>query len=152
MKNRIVIFSAIIIALLASCASTKKMVKTPCPKIILDSVTYTTFPCAVNVTVRKDEQADINILVIPEKLVSYAFTVYGYGEGMPVYGIISDEATGGAGGTITLHVHIRGKFFSLDNGKMQIYNGYLPIYIYHGETIRNGENCLKVPLKITVIP
>ncbi len=66
--------------------------------------------------------------LLPDTLARYGFFLSGYGEGFPVYSIISDQASGGVIGKQIITIVFTDYLVVGD------YDGYLPVYIYHDET------------------
>ena len=146
-------FFAILLMAVLSLASCKKDSDKPAepvttyPDLVLNGITYTLSP--KNITVNMIHgQGDkyFTVLLIPSDLVEYGFSVYGYGEGFPDYGIMSDVSSGGAGGTVTIKIRINESALSPNT----VYKGYLPIHVYLGSETGADHNFLKLALNVTV--
>ncbi len=120
----------------------------PCQILKLGDVEYSLSPCVINTTMIQGEgDKEFTILLVPSKpTVNYGFSVRGYGEGFPTYGIMTiGSSSGGASGTVTLKIRINAKALS-----QRTYDGYLPIHVFLGSETGFDQNYLNLKVNVTV--
>lgn len=120
----------------------------PCQILAVGGVNYSLSPCTITTTMIHGEgDKEFTVLLIPNKpTASYGFSVRGYGEGFPTYGIMTIGASsGGASGTVTLKIRLSDKELS-----PKIYNGYLPIHVFLGSETGLDQNYLNLKVNVTV--
>ncbi len=107
---------------------------TKCPQsLTLYNVTYTITPCSIN-TSMIDGAGDkaFTVYIVPSVSNStYSYYTYGYGVGLPTYGILGG-GSGGAFATTTLNLNFADSVLSKG-----VYKGYLPIHIGNGNNDNN---------------
>ncbi|MCC7004303.1 peptidoglycan-binding protein [Candidatus Nomurabacteria bacterium] len=126
--------------------------KTPiCPSILINGSTYSLDPCSVTLSM-VDGQGD---KTFTSKIVGsglYGFSVHGYGEGFPTYGIMSSPSSGGAFGNTSLNFTLNDNYLSSNGGSSKTYSGYMPIHIFQGSETGNDNNYLNLKVNLTVLP
>lgn len=123
-----------------------------CPTVTIDNSTYHLEPCSLTydmVDGSGDQPFEFTIVQEGESAV-YGFTVYGYGEGFPTYGI-TGVSSGGAQGNKTLALNFRDTYLNSEGNQPKVYSGYLPIQIYHGSWSPDYEE-LQFTITLTVNP
>ncbi len=107
---------------------------TKCPQsLTLYNVTYTITPCSIS-TSMIDGAGDKAFTVYITPSVpnnTYSYYTYGYGVGLPTYGILGG-GSGGAFATTTLNLNFADSVLSKG-----VYKGYLPIHIGNGNNDNN---------------
>ena len=83
---------------------------------------------------------------------SYGFSVHGYGEDFPTYGIIADTASGGVINDTVLRLHFNDAYLMPDGNHSKVYSGILPIHIYQGSENGFDTNYFRVKVSVTVYP
>ena len=83
---------------------------------------------------------------------TFGYTVYGYGVGLPTYGILGGTS-GGARGNTQLNLHFADSVLSANGNQSRTYTGYLPIRIYQdGPAPLSGSDFLNFNYNLTVNP
>ena len=125
----------------------------PCPSLTLEGVVYKVAPCLIEDTIREgDPDKSFEIILTESDRKSYSYTVHGYGVGFPTYGIICNEASGGASWSTTIHGRFVNNIFHADGKVPRVYSGYLPIHIYLESENGRDNNYIKLPVTLTVLP
>lgn len=125
--------------------------------ITVDSTKFTVDPGYIEATIyegEKDKKFTFKIVPVTDmNLHSYGFTVFGYGNGFPTYGVLTDIASGGASGIVYITGTFSSEVFKLDKpDQPKVFMAKLPIRIYHGSASRFNQQFLYLPIKLTVIP
>ena len=134
-------------------AKTKKAKPVVFPETIVDSIRYTTDVPNIVMTMRRGHDTDVSFNVSPKAPVNhpYGFSVYGYGQNMPTYGVISNPASGGASGSQYLTLHLQSKYFPKKvTVGCSTYSGWLPIHIFHGSETGRDTNFIKLPITVMI--
>jgi hypothetical protein len=121
--------------------------------VTVDGVAYSLKPSSVEISMvsgKGDREAKVTI--VAPKSGAYGFSVHGYGEGLPIYGVITDLASGGAEGNVELTLCFHDSRLPSDGDKPKKYHGYLPIHIFHGSETGADKNFMYVEVTITVNP
>ncbi len=119
-----------------------------CNTVTISGKTYKLSPCNLTATM-VDGQGDKTFTTTIVATGSYGFSVYGYGNGFPTYGILGDSS-GGAYGNQTLNFHFSDSILNSDGISPKTYNGYLPIHIYQGSETGTDNNYLNFNINLTV--
>ena len=82
----------------------------------------------------------------------YGFSVYGYGDGFPTYGIIADTASGGVINDTVLKLHFNDTYLVPEGNRPKTYSGTLPIHIYQESENGFDTNYFHVKVSVTVYP
>jgi hypothetical protein len=120
--------------------------------VVVDGIRYTLDPCSINETITEgDADKHFKITVKQSKVTTYGFTVYGYGEGLPTYGILTDVSSGGNVGNLVMNAYFSNNVFKANGQSPKVYTGYLPIKIisFNGEKV---SKFLKLQTTLTVKP
>lgn len=124
-----------------------------CPQININGVGYSIDPCYMN-TSMTDGQGDKNftVTIIPTNpQVTYGFNTYGYGEGLPTYGILGGES-GAASGSHVFHLHFNDNVLSADGSVARVYGAHLPIKIYNASAGPATAQTLNLDFRLTINP
>lgn len=151
MKTKIASILLVVLALLNTI--TAKAAE-DCPSITVGGITYSLDPCTINMTM-VDGKGDVGfsttVVTSGGENHFYGISRYGYGEGLPTYAIVG-ASSGGASGNALLQFGFADSVLSADGDKPRVYNGYLPIHIYHGSERGDDMNFLYLNLSLTVFP
>lgn len=118
-----------------------------CSPITVNGVVYSLSPCTISMTMPHG-QGNKNFSTTIVGNGQYSFSVYGYGDGFPTYGILGG-LSGSATGNKTLNLYFNDSYLPLLNGnQIKTYSGYLPIIISQGGatgTLNLGVNLVVTP-------
>jgi hypothetical protein len=117
-----------------------------CSSVSINGTTYTLSPCSMNVTMSKSAgNKNFSTMIIPSASGSYGFSVYGYGNGFPNYGIIANTSSGDTSGKQELNMYFNASYLNIGT-----YTGYLPIKVYQSsESSSEKELDLSIDLTVT---
>ena len=125
-----------------------------CPQsLTIGGTTYTLSPCSVSETMI-DGQGNKNFsttITVSSGNPLFGYSVRGYGEGFPTYGIVG-AGSGGANGNTTLNLSFNDNYLSANGSQPKTYSGYLPIHIFQGSETGSDNNYLNLNLNLTVNP
>ncbi len=124
---------------------------TSCPQsVTIDGIKYSLSPCSITMSMI-DGEGDKNFSTTIMASGGYGFSVYGYGNGFPVYSILG-VSSGGASGNTALDLHFNDSVLSSDGDKPKVYSGYLPINVYQGSATGWNQHYMYLNLNLTVYP
>ncbi len=124
-----------------------------CPTVELDGSVYKLSPCTIDAEmVDGDGNKDFQFKIIQSGVSrDFGFSVYGYGEGLPVYATLGTASGGALYPEKTVDRYFNDNVLDSDGVNPKKYSGYLPVWIYHGSW--NGVyKELKLNLNLTVKP
>ena len=113
----------------------------------MGGINYSISPCSIIDTLI-DGKGDkvFSATIIPSlAIATYGFTVFGYGEGFPVYSIMADPSSGGTQGSQQIYFAFKDKVLTKGT-----YEGYIPIHLFRGSDTENDSNFLKIKIKLIV--
>lgn len=149
MKKSCLVLSLFVVGLFSFNPSAVKAQET-CPVINVDGVEYSLDPCSITMSM-VDGKGDVGFYTTIIGSGLYGFSRYGYGVGFPVYSVLG-ISSGGATGNHDLNFYFKDGVLSSEGDKPKVYEGYLPIHIYHGSETGFDNNFLNLKLKLTVLP
>lgn len=123
--------------------------------ITVDGVNFTLSPQTIEMTM-VDGEGDKSFSTTIKSSVNphfFGFSVFGYGEGLPTYAILG-VSSGGARGDTLLNLSFTDSVLNTDGKNPKVFNGRLPIHIYHGSEMggEGEDRFLFLEIKLTVIP
>ncbi|MEY2664255.1 MAG: hypothetical protein RIT04_63 [Candidatus Parcubacteria bacterium] len=121
------------------------------PKVVINGTTYSLSTNQV-VASMVDGEGNKNFGVTVRGNVPFGFSVHGYGNGFPTYGIIAETASGGVDGAFNIQLYFNDSYLSADGDKPRVYSGHLPIHIYQGSETGFDTNFLYLKVVLTVYP
>jgi hypothetical protein len=120
-------------------------------KVVVNDVTYSLMTNQIVATMI-DGSGDKYFTASIHGKGLYGFTVYGYGEGFPTYGIIPETSSGGVIDNYTLRFYFNDGILNSNDGKPKVYEGRIKIHVYQGSETGFDTNFLYLPVKVTVYP